>query len=114
MSSPVAIVTGGSSGIGLALVKHLVSLNWRVVIADLNPPKENTLNTIFIQTDISSWNQQAKLFEGAYSWGKRLDFAALNAGLDDQDDIFSSLSHNIEVPPTEPNTKVFSVNVVGT
>lgn len=114
MSSPVAVVTGGSSGIGLALVKHLVSQKWRVVIADLNPPKESIHDTIFIRTDISSWEQQVTLFKEAYAWGRRLDFAALNAGLDDQDDIFSSLSHDINTPPSKPNTNVFSVNVVGT
>lgn len=112
--SPVAIVTGGSSGIGLALVKHLVSLGWKVVIADLLQPVDTILETLFIRTDISSWDQQADMFKQAYAWGKRLDFVALNAGVDDRDDIFSSLSYDAGKPPREPNTKTFSVNVNGT
>lgn len=33
--SRVAIVTGGSSGIGMALVRDLVSRGWKVAIADV-------------------------------------------------------------------------------
>ncbi|KAH8691683.1 hypothetical protein BGW36DRAFT_465371 [Talaromyces proteolyticus] len=114
MTPPVAIVTGGASGIGLALVQHLVSLGWKVVIADINPPKVSIQQTTFIQTDITSWDQQAKMFEVAYAWGKRLDFCALNAGVDDRDDIFDSLSFDINKPPRKPNTLTFSVNLTGT
>lgn len=114
MTPPVAIVTGGSSGIGLALVHHLVSLGWKVVISDINPPKVSVEQTTFIQADISSWDQQSKMFEAAYAWGKRLDLCALNAGIDDRDDIFDSLSLDINKPPRKPNTQTISVNLTGT
>jgi NAD(P)-dependent dehydrogenase (short-subunit alcohol dehydrogenase family) len=77
MASPVAIVTGGSSGIGLALVQQLVSQGWTVVIADINPPRQSISDTLFVKTDISSWEQQADMFKQAYVWGKHLDFCAL-------------------------------------
>lgn len=35
-SSPLAVVTGGASGIGEASVRGFVSAGWRVVIADIN------------------------------------------------------------------------------
>ena len=114
MAAPVAIVTGGASGIGLALVKHLVSLGWKVVIADINPPKEAVQETMFIQTDVTSWDQQTEMFKKAYIWGKRLDFCALNAGIDDRDDIFDTLSFDVNKPPQQPNTKTFSINLTGT
>lgn len=115
MSFPVAIVTGGSSGIGIGLVQHLRALKWRVVVADLNPPTE-TLdeNTLFIKTDISSWDQQAEMFRKAYDWGKRLDFVALNAGVIDRDDIFNTLSHDLNKPPRQPSITTFIVNIIGT
>lgn len=114
MTCPVAIVTGGSSGIGLALVQHLVSLGWRVVISDINPPKVSIDQTVFFPADVASWDQQAKMFEAAYAWGKRLDFCALNAGIDDRDDVFDSLSLNVNNPPRKPNTQTFDVNLTGT
>jgi 15-hydroxyprostaglandin dehydrogenase (NAD) len=114
MAPPVAIVTGGASGIGFALVQHLISLGWSVVIADMHPPEESLSRALFIETDISSWEQQAEMFRQAYAWGKRLDFCALNAGIDDRDDIFNTLSYDIGKPPSKPSTLTFSVNITGT
>ncbi len=114
MTTTTAIVTGGSSGIGEALVQHLVSIKWRVVIADINAPKVSIPETIFIQTNIASWQEQADMFKQAYAWTKRLDFVALNAGVDDRDDIFNTLSNDVNKPPSQPNTRPFDVNVTGT
>jgi 15-hydroxyprostaglandin dehydrogenase (NAD) len=113
MAPPTAIITGGSSGIGLALIKHLLSLGWAVAIADISPPKEELPNTIFVKTDISSWPQQANLFEKTYGWQGRLDFFAANAGIDDRDDIFHSLSLDPTKPPKQPNMLCFNVNLAG-
>ncbi|KAJ9637406.1 hypothetical protein H2204_004830 [Knufia peltigerae] len=114
MTLPVAIVTGGSSGIGEALVQHLISLGWKVIVADLQPPKMSSSDLLYIRTDISSWDQQFDLFKRAYDWGKRLDFVALNAAADDRDSIFRNLSHDINSPPLKPDTRCFSVNNIGT
>ncbi|OQU99163.1 hypothetical protein CLAIMM_04835 [Cladophialophora immunda] len=114
MAPPIAIVTGGSSGIGAALVEHLVSLGWNVVIADIHQPKHSLPGTLYIHSDVSSWEQQSHMFKQAYEWGKRLDFCALNAGIDDRDDIFNTLSYDLHKPPKKPNTDTFSVNITGT
>lgn len=110
MAPPVAVVTGASSGIGLALVHHLVSLKWNVVMADVTPVDDHIAGTIFVKTDITSWDQQTNLFKNAYEWQGRLDFCALNAGIDDRDDIFTFLDE----PPKRPNLSTFDVNIVGT
>nr|OQO19687.1 hypothetical protein B0A51_10702 [Rachicladosporium sp. CCFEE 5018] len=114
MSPPTAIITGASSGIGLALTKHLLALKWHVIMADLNPPKESLPNTSYLKTDISSWDSQASTFEKAYTKLGRLDFAALNAGMDDRDDIFASLSSESTKPPRKPSMQTFDVNLTGT
>ena len=122
--APVAIITGASSGIGLALTQYLLSLptpHWNVVLADLNPPPPSAAlpqsRTLFIRTDVASWSQQAHLFRTAFAHFGRLDFAALNAGIDDRDDIFHSLdSRGAEATerggPRMPSRRTFEVNLV--
>ena len=88
MTSPqTAIVTGAASGIGLALVKHLLSKNYRVVLSDVNESKGQSLsqelgdNAIFYKADVSSWEEQASMFKHAWKWsGGNLTFLAANAG----------------------------------
>ncbi|KAK4579877.1 hypothetical protein LTR86_000078 [Recurvomyces mirabilis] len=81
-------------------------------MADINPPQEDLGNrTLYVRTDVTSWSQQASLFDEAYKWQGRLDFFAANAGIDDRDDIFNSISS--ENPPKQPNMMCFDVNLVG-
>lgn len=49
----VAVVTGGSSGIGLEIAKLLMAQGHKVANWDLNPPKEQT-EAIFVKCDVSS------------------------------------------------------------
>lgn len=95
MSKPVGIVTGGASGIGLALTKHLVANGYKVVIADTNSQAGEALvaelgpNAHFQQTDVSKYSDQAALFKKAFVWGgNRLDFLAANAGVDDRQNLY--------------------------
>ncbi|KAJ7885064.1 hypothetical protein B0H14DRAFT_3105820 [Mycena olivaceomarginata] len=115
--NPVAIITGASSGIGLALTQHLLTKNYDVVLLDLNPPPAAAnlppTNTLFIRTDVSSWPSQSAAFALAHAWRGRLDVAALNAGIDDRDCIFHALRPSPALPPTEPNLHTFSVNLLG-
>lgn len=114
-SSPVgvAIITGGSSGIGLALSKHLIAKGWHVFDLDLQPPLDAlpAESSTFIKTNAADWDQLAASFEKAYSKFKRLDFCSLNAGTDDRDDIFDSISKDPAKPPKKPNMLTFEVNL---
>ncbi|EMC99664.1 hypothetical protein BAUCODRAFT_45582, partial [Baudoinia panamericana UAMH 10762] len=113
MAPPTAVVTGAASGIGLALTKYLIERGWRVVMADVNEPKEKLDGTTFVKTDVSSWEQQVTMFKRGYEWAGRLDFFAANAGIDDRDDIFASISSDSTKPPKQPNMKTFEVNLIG-
>ncbi|GAB7338214.1 hypothetical protein MBLNU457_4552t1 [Dothideomycetes sp. NU457] len=111
---PVAIVTGASSGIGLALTQHLLSKSFNVAMLDLNPPPSSfpqSESTKYIRTDASNWDSLASAFAQVHAWHSRLDFVALNAGIDDRDDIFSSISS--DAPPKKPNMLTFEVNLFG-
>ena len=82
-------------------------------MADINAPQEILNNTKFIKCDVSSWDQQAGLFQQAYEWQGRLDFCALNAGIDDRDDIFNSISSDSAKPPRKPNMKTLEIDLFG-
>ena len=77
----VAIVTGGSSGIGAAIVARLSAEGATVMIADLQPPAETNDAISFIKTDVSSAADVAALVEATVQkWG-RIDILVNNAGM---------------------------------
>jgi 15-hydroxyprostaglandin dehydrogenase (NAD) len=119
MSTPVAIVTGAASGIGLGITEHLLSRGYRVVMADMNGVEGEKLsaklgeNTKFIKTDVIIYEQQAKLFKEAFEWGgKRLDFLAANAGIDDRQSLYElNPQENEDGTPKELNLKTLRVDL---
>lgn len=130
MSSPspdrTAIVTGGCSGIGLALVQHLLAkkdTQWNVIIADINEKAYQAISkdldisrTTFIPTDVSSWDSHAALFKKAVEWApnKRIDFFAANAGIGDQEAMIGPGSdYNLDAEPQKPNLLCLDVDLYG-
>jgi len=84
----VALITGGSSGIGLAVAKNMAAEGAKVVIASRSEKKgEKALkelqtispDTIFISTDVTQTNQVAHLVNRSVKIFGRLDFAFNNA-----------------------------------
>jgi NAD(P)-dependent dehydrogenase (short-subunit alcohol dehydrogenase family) len=81
LANTVAIVTGGSSGIGLATARALVSHGARVVVADVQEPLDADLPADYIATDVrdpQAWHALVSDTEQRYGG---IDLAHLNAGV---------------------------------
>lgn len=99
----VAIVTGGSSGIGAATAARLRREGARVFIADLNPPQETHDTIAFRRTDVTLLADATAMVAAAVARFGHVDVLVNNAGIGCLD----------ETPDLEPAVwdKVFSLNV---
>jgi 15-hydroxyprostaglandin dehydrogenase (NAD) len=120
MSSPVAVITGACSGIGLALTRHLIQQrSWRVVMADVHGDTvaaEFGAAALFVKTDVRSWEEQAHLFKRAYEWAGpgQLVFLAANAGVTEPPGSVDALLGRTTDEPVKPPTEAVEVNLIGT
>ncbi len=88
LENKVAIVTGGASGIGKAIVQLFIKEGAKVVVADLNEKLGDELidslgdsNIIFVKADASSAEDNKKIVEVAIENFGALHIAVNNAGI---------------------------------
>ena len=95
----VAVITGGANGIGLAIVKKCLSLNMKVVIADINEQEiQSTINQLNIdssrilgvKTDVSKYSAVEDLASKVFKTFGRVDFLFNNAGVADSSFVWES------------------------
>ncbi|OAP60321.1 hypothetical protein AYL99_05323 [Fonsecaea erecta] len=118
-SAPVAYITGGASGMGLAVAQELSSRGWNLTIVDLNEKSISSVQadfdptrTIFVQADVTDYHAQAKAF--AQTWDKwhRLDLVFANAGIGDRMNFLAPATEFLpDLPgvPAKPNELVIDV-----
>lgn len=75
------IVTGGSSGIGAAIVKELCDLNVNVVNGDVKEGEFVHKNLFFVKTDVTSRESVEKTVEKTIKQFGKLDGVVNNAGI---------------------------------
>ena len=99
----VAIVTGGASGIGAAIVARLSREGARVLVADLNPPAQTGENLAYVKADVRIAADNAAMVEAAVAQFGRLDLLVNNAGI----------GHLAETPAMDESDweRLFAVNV---
>jgi len=119
------IVTGGASGIGLAVTRHFASQGHHVAILDMNgdsgPGVAASVGAEFIQScisfyqcDVSSWEEQAAVFKKVFhKQGDRIDIVVANAGVSEQG-VTTLVGHDDDADePTRPKIKTVEVNLLG-
>jgi len=83
-SGEVALVTGGASGIGKAIVQSLFERGAAVVNMDINPAVENLMDSpryLGIRVDLTDESALDSAFESAVNAFGGLDMLVLNAGI---------------------------------
>lgn len=121
MSSPVALVTGGGSGIGLAASEHLINHHgYRVAIVDRDAQRVKqeserlgSNSCLGIQADVTDYDAQCKAFVQAFEWGgNRIDLAFLNAGIGDSDSLYMDTQIDEKTGLPKPlNLAIVDVNL---
>ena len=99
----VAIVTGGSSGIGAAIVARLTAEGAQLVNADINPPALLPDASVFHRTDVRSFAQVQVMVEATVARFGSLHVLINNAGI----------GHLAETPDMAEDDweRLFAVNV---
>ncbi|EJT99236.1 NADP-binding protein [Dacryopinax primogenitus] len=108
----VVIITGGSSGIGLATVELFSSLGAHVFVGDITSLPKFFPKTTFQKTDVSLWSDLLELFDVAFQAHGRVDIVLANAGIGEIADLFDPVLDD-SGRPKEPNYKTLDVNLKG-
>lgn len=124
MAVKSVIVTGGASGIGLAMSRHFASEGHNIAILDVNVEAgENVAKELqtefpgtkvsFKRCDVSSWDEQARVFEEVYrEHGGVIDVVMANAGIAEGGAV--TVVDLKEDTPSKPRLKTLDINLVGT
>lgn len=112
LKDKVILITGGSSGIGLASVKLFLSLGAKVVVGDVNPCPISSDNLTYQVVDVTDWKSQLQLFKKAIEVYGHVDHVFANAGIAQSANYMEEdLDSNGDLLP--PNNKTIDVNLIG-
>jgi len=108
LKGKVAVVTGGGSGIGKAVVQRFARAGAKVVIADLNDCPELAIEVggMSVPTDVSDEHQVEQLLRTTLECFGRLDILVNNAG------VFANYKQ-LKDASKEDFKKCFDVNTLG-
>ncbi len=110
LKDKVAIITGGTGGIGAATARDMVNEGAKVIIADLNDELGESLakelnNTIYVHTNVKREADVKKMIDKAECEFGKIDILFNNAGIN-----IMGAMENITI---QDWNSVFSVNLLG-
>ena len=124
LKDKVVVITGGALGVGASLVRLLHTAGAHVVFGDVldEPGKDlekelssSSGSTVrYVHCDVTSYDQNLRLFDTALQTCGRIDHAVANAGLGEQGNMFDP-ELSLESVREEPkqSMRVVDVNLKG-
>ncbi|MEK9964403.1 MAG: SDR family NAD(P)-dependent oxidoreductase [Betaproteobacteria bacterium] len=104
----VAVITGGSSGIGEATAKRMSQSGAKVAIVDRSSPKEICTSEIqFFQCDVSDVDNVKSVLQKISNAFGRIDILVNSAGI-------AGINQTVESYPLDEWRRVLDVNLTGT
>lgn len=113
LTGKVAIITGASSGIGLATAKLFIAKGAQaIVVADLQPSKEDLGSRAdFVRTNVTSWKDLTNVFKHTVEKYGRVDIVFANAGVADSVDYMNLMEAEGEL--VQPSRLPININLFG-
>ncbi|KAK5674335.1 hypothetical protein LTS10_012919 [Elasticomyces elasticus] len=116
LNRKVVVITGGATGIGKSAVRKFTDAGAKVVFGDVSLRNGRALQaeigesvSAFVPCDVTSYDQQLRLFATAEQKFGGVDIVIANAGISDPIDIFD-VAFDVN---KEPNLKEIDVNLKG-
>ena len=114
LNKKVVIVTGGSSGIGHAIVKELLEQGAVVYNADLNNNNINNENYHYFYVDVTNKSSVKQVVDNIFNTEKKIDVLVNNAGINLPRTLIDSKEEHPEYEINESDLdKMFAVNLKG-
>lgn len=120
LNDKVVVVTGGALGVGASLVRLLHSAGAHVFFGDVLDEPGTALekelssssgsNVKYVHCDVTSYDQNLKLFDTALQTCGRVDHAVANAGLGEQGKMFDP-ALTLETVREEPKKSISIIDV---
>lgn len=122
-STKSVIITGGASGIGLAITRHFASQGHNIAVLDVNASTGPTvIKTVckdfphakltFHRCDVSSWDNQVTVFREVFEQHDgHIDVVCANAGVSDRG--ANGIELLDEAEPSRPSLTTVNINLVG-
>jgi NAD(P)-dependent dehydrogenase (short-subunit alcohol dehydrogenase family) len=111
LQDKVAVITGGSRGIGLATVKLLISEGMHVVTASRRLTDELTATSaVPVTVDLTTEDGPQRLVNEAISRFGGIDVLVNNVGIGDTDDVIRGATHDLATLPDEAWQHTFDLH----
>ncbi|KAF2092628.1 hypothetical protein NA57DRAFT_62338 [Rhizodiscina lignyota] len=118
-AAKVALITGGASGIGLAVVVRLLESGWNCTILDFNlqhleeAKQKLGPQVLFIKCNVANYDEQSRAFVQSWEKWRRLDFVFANAGIGDRIDWLQPAKELPNGSPEKPDMMVVDICLTG-